>query len=522
MATLFFNSLLLSSLLLLHQFFFSSSVSAYSFNDVKLWCSQTPNPQPCDHFLNQHTNLQHKPINNKDDFFKLSLQLAHDRALAGHENAVSLGPRCRNQREKAAWADCLELYEHTIHKLNKTLDPNTKCTQADTQTWLSSALTNLEACKDGFYELGVQDNVLPLMSNNVTKLLSNTLALNKVPYDDKPSYKDGFPTWVKPGDRKLLQSSSPSSQANVIVAKDGSGHFTTVSAAIGAAPKSNSGRYVIYVKAGIYNEQVEIKLKNIMLVGDGIGKTIITGSNSVGGGTTTFRSATVAVVGDAFIAQDITFRNTAGASNHQAVALRSGSDLSVFYKCSFEGFQDTLYVFSQRQFYRECDIYGTVDFIFGNAAVVFQNCNLFARNPPNKINTITAQGRTDPNQNTGISIHNCKVTAASDLRPVQSSVKTYLGRPWQQYSRTVFMKTFLDSLIDPSGWLEWSGNFALSTLYYGEYMNTGSGSSTSNRVIWPGYHVISSASEASKFTVSNFIGGNSWLPATNVPFTSSL
>ncbi|KAJ6338026.1 hypothetical protein OIU76_007658 [Salix suchowensis] len=123
-----------------------------------------------------------------------------------------------------------------------------------------------------------------------------------------------------------------------------------------------------------------------------------------------------AVVGDNFIARDMTFRNTAGANNHQAVALRSGSDFSVFYKCSFEGYQDTLYVHSQRQFYRECDIYGTVDFIFGNAAVVFQNCNIYARNPPNKTNTITAQGRTDPNQNTGISIHNCRVTAASDLK----------------------------------------------------------------------------------------------------------
>ena len=78
-----------------------------------------------------------------------------------------------------------------------------------------------------------------------------------------------------------------------------------------------------------------------------------------------------AVVGDGFIARDITFRNsTAGAANHQAVALRSGSDLSVFYRCSFEGYQDTLYMHSERQFYIECDVYGTVDFIFGNAAVV--------------------------------------------------------------------------------------------------------------------------------------------------------
>ena len=154
--------------------------------------------------------------------------------------------------------------------------------------------------------------------------------------------------------------------------------------------------------------------------------------------------------------------------------------------------------------------------------MVLQNCNIYPRYPPNKTNTITAQGRTDPNQNTGISIHNCRITAASDLKSSQGSVKTYLGRPWQKYSRTVYMKTSMDSLIDPAGWMPWSGNFALSTLYYGEYMNTGPGSSTANRVKWGGYHVITSASVASQFTVGSFIAGGSWLPATNVPFTSGL
>ncbi|KAF3440009.1 hypothetical protein FNV43_RR18287 [Rhamnella rubrinervis] len=500
----------------------SQTLLAYSPEQVKSWCSQTPNPEPCEYYLSHDPH--NTPIKQKSDFFKISTQLALDRAIQGQHNVDSLGPKCRNSLEKTAWADCLELYQYTVLRLNKSIDPNVKCSQYDAQTWLSTALTNLETCWVGLQELGVSEHLLPFMSSNVSKLVSNSLAINKAPNDgdqSPPSYKDGFPTWVKPGDRKLLQSSSPASQANIVVAQDGSGDYTTVKAAISAASSGKrSGRFVIYVKAGTYKENVEIKLANIMLVGDGIGKTIITGSKSVGGGSTTFNSATVAVVGDNFIGRDITFRNTAGPSNHQAVALRSGSDLSVFYKCSFEGYQDTLYVHSERQFYRECDIYGTVDFIFGNAAVVLQNCNIYARNPPNKTNTITAQGRTDPNQNTGISIHNSRVTAASDLK--SGSVKTYLGRPWKQYSRTVFMKTFLDSLINPAGWLEWSGDFALNTLYYGEYANTGPGSSTSNRVKWGGYRVITSASEASRFTVGSFIAGNSWLPATNVPFTSGL
>ncbi|KAH0979192.1 hypothetical protein GBA52_006369 [Prunus armeniaca] len=327
----------------------------------------------------------------------------------------------------------------------RTIDPATKCTDYDAQTWLSTALSNLDTCRAGFVELGVSDFVLPLMSNNVSKLISNTLSIgngSNVPAVTN-RYKEGFPTWVSPGDRKLLQSLPA---ADVVVAQDGSGNYKTIKEAL--LPRRR------------------------------------------GEGEQEMASLLVA----------ITFRNTAGPENHQAVALRSGADLSVFYRCGFEGYQDTLYVHSQRQFYKECYVYGTVDFIFGNAAVVLQNCHDLCKKAHERSkNTITAQGRTDPNQNTGISIHDSRVMAGSDLKPVLSSVKTYLA-----------------------GWLEWDGNFALKTLYYGEYKNTGPGSSTSGRVNWGGYHVITSSSEASKFTVGNFIAGSSWLPATNVPFTAGL
>lgn len=509
---------LISCLFLLHV---SPVVHGYMKSEISSWCDQTPNPKTCEYFL--ASNHDSTTLKQKPDFIKALIKVTLERAQHAQSNTRELGTKCRNKLEKAAWEDCIELYKNTIQRINKTIDSRKPCSQYEMQTWLSTALTNLETCWAGFQDLGVGGYMLPLMKNNVSSLISNTLAMNKggSPSNTEPTYQNGFPTWVKPGDRKLLQSSNPASQANVVVAQDGSGNYKTIGEAISAAGKrSGSSRYVIYVKAGTYKENIEIgtKLTNIMLLGDGIGKTIITGSKSVGGGATTFKSATVAVVGDGFIGRGITVQNTAGPQNHQAVALRSGSDLSVFYQCSFEGYQDTLYVHSDRQFYRECNIYGTVDFIFGNAAVVFQNCNIYARNPPNKTNTITAQGRTDPNQNTGISIHNCRVLASSGLQ----GAKTYLGRPWKQYSRTVFLKTFIDSLVDPAGWLPWSGTFALDTLYYGEYMNTGPGSSTANRVNWKGYHVITSATEAAKFTVGSFIAGGSWLPATNVPFTSGL
>ncbi|GAB4825944.1 hypothetical protein Ancab_008812 [Ancistrocladus abbreviatus] len=366
------------------------------------------------------------------------------------------------------------------------------------------------------------------MSNNVSKLISNSLALKKDASTEqqRATYEAGFPRWVSRHDRRLLAASSTSTTANLVVAQDGSGNYKTIQEALAAAAKrSGSGRFVIHVKSGVYNEYLVIgaNLKNIMLVGDGMSSTTVTGSRSVGGGYTTFNSATVAITADGFIAKGITFRNTAGASNHQAVALRSGSDLSVFYQCGFEGYQDTLYAYSQRQFYTECNIYGTVDFIFGNAAVVFQNCNMYVRKPSaSQKNTVTAQGRSDPNQNTGTVIQSCQILASSDLKPIVSSFNSYLGRPWGKYSRTVVMETYLDSLINSAGWLAWDGDFALSTLFYGEYKNSGPGSSTSGRVKWGGYKVITSVTEATEYSVASFITGQSWLLATSIPFTASV
>lgn len=230
-----------------------------------------------------------------------------------------------------------------------------------------------------------------------------------------------------------------------------------------------------------------------------------------------------AAVGQGFLARGITFQNTAGPSKHQAVALRVGSDLSAFYECDMLAYQDTLYVHSNRQFFINCFIAGTVDFIFGNGAVNFQDCDIHARRPNSgQKNMVTAQGRTDPNQNTGIVIQKCRIGATSDLQPVQSSFPTYLGRPWKEYSRTVIMQSTISDVINPAGWYEWNGNFALNTLYYAEYQNSGPGAGTSRRVTWKGYKVITSAAEAQSFTPGNFIAGGSWLRGTTFPFSLGL
>ncbi|KAJ8444016.1 hypothetical protein Cgig2_020862 [Carnegiea gigantea] len=463
------------------------------------------------------------------------------------------GLKCGSDRkpltllQRRALDDCIELLDGTMDELKAVYndvnrDPTRK--YADLQSLLSAAMTNAYTCLDGF-AVGSNRTIRKYFQPDLVKVarhVSNSLVmLKKVcnksggaaeygeKHDDLEEVnrvdRSGFPAWMKRRDRHLLQAAVNGTKVDVVVAQDGSGNFSTIMEAVAAARNKSATRFVIYIKAGAYYENVEVDKKkmNIMFLGDGIGKTWIKGNRSVVDGWTTFRSAVLAVTGKGFIAKGITVENYAGPAKHQAVALRSGSDLSAFFQCSFVGYQDTLYVHSLRQFYRECDIYGTVDFVFGNAAVVFQNCSLYARLPlENQKNIYTAQGREDPNQNTGISILNCKVAAAADLAANKSATRTYLGRPWKEFSRTVIMLSYIEDVVDHAGWLEWNGTFALNTLYYGEYKNSGPGANTTARVTWPGYRVITNSTAASMFTVANFIEGGVWLPSYEIPFYPNL
>ncbi|XP_055803918.1 pectinesterase-like [Solanum dulcamara] len=465
------------------------------------------------------------------DLLKMVL---HKSSLKIHETidlVSNVNGRLNDGKEQAALADCLELMDLSRDRLmDSMMGLRNLSAQAhfDVHSWLSSILTNHVTCIDGLN--GQTRSIMEPMLNDMIARARTSLALMVAivpPKTDNnvPEVTDGLPSWVSANDRRLLQLSANAIAANVVVAKDGSGKYKTVNEAVASAPDNSKTRYVIYVKKGTYKENVEIgkKKKNIMLVGDGMDATIITGNLNVVDGSTTFKSATVAAVGDGFIAQDLQFQNTAGPQKHQAVALRVGADQSVISRCKMDAFQDTLYTHSLRQFYRDCYITGTVDFIFGNAAVVFQNSKLAARKPMSgQKNMVTAQGREDPNQNTGTSIQNCDIIPSSDLAPVKGSVKTYLGRPWKTYSRTVYMQSNIGDHIDPAGWSEWNGDFALKTLYYGEYMNKGPGAGISKRVNWPGYHKALTKSEATKFTVGQMIQGGAWLKSTGVAYTEGL
>ncbi|KAK4784777.1 hypothetical protein SAY86_019145 [Trapa natans] len=348
----------------------------------------------------------------------------------------------------------------------------------------------------------------------VTKILSLLANLN-IPIHRKllgSGESSDFPSWLRPADRRLLQDNSI--VPNVTVAADGTGDVLTIKEAMDKVPKKATSRFIIHVKAGTYTENIVLDkdVWNVMIYGEGKDMTIISGSLNFVDGTTTFNTATFAVVGKGFIAKNIKFKNTAGAEKHQAVAFRSGSDMSVMYQCSFDAFQDTLYTHSNRQFYLECDITGTIDFIFGNSAAVFQRCQIMPRQPmPNQFNTITAQGKKDPNQNTGLSIQKCSFSALDG----NLIAPTYLGRPWKDFSTTIIMQSNIGGFLNPKGWIQWvSGVDPPRTINYGEYQNTGPGASTTQRVTWSGYKPTLTASEAGKFTVESFIGSD-WLTQAN-------
>ncbi|KAI7981706.1 hypothetical protein LOK49_Contig17G00006 [Camellia lanceoleosa] len=251
-----------------------------------------------------------------------------------------------------AIADCLDLLDLSADELTRTLSasqsPNgtygkhngTGNLSADLRTWLSGALGNQDTCIEGFDGTNsIVKNLVAGSLNQLTSLIQDILLQVRPLPDSKANNHNGgggggggrklkndddpFPYWIKSKDRKLLQSNTNGNGvvvADVVVAADGSGNFSKVMDAISAAPEYSSRRYVVYVKKGVYNEYVEISKKkwNLMMIGDGIDVTVISGNRSFIDGWTTYRSATFVVKGQGFIARDMTFENTAGPQKHQS------------------------------------------------------------------------------------------------------------------------------------------------------------------------------------------------------------
>ena len=285
---------------------------------------------------------------------------------------------------------------------------------------------------------------------------------------------------------------------NITVAKDGSGNFTTIQAAVDAARSFPDKRVTIHVKNGIYREKVVVPSVNtcLSIIGEDAAKTIITWDDYFGkinrGRNSTFYTYTMLVIADDFYAENLTIENTAGPVG-QALALFVKGDRSVFRNCRLLGNQDTLYTdgLNSRQYFDGCYIEGTTDFIFGPATALFNNCTIHSKRDSYITAASTPEGKPF-----GYVFMNCKISAAPEAK------KVYLGRPWRDYAKTVFIGCELGEHIVPAGWSNWSGTGRDKTAYYAEYGNRGAGADISQRVPWS--HQLTKK-EAKKYTVKNIL-----------------
>jgi pectinesterase len=295
------------------------------------------------------------------------------------------------------------------------------------------------------------------------------------------------------------------------VAKDGSGNFKTIQEAIYATRDLSQQQVTILIKNGVYNEKIIIPSwkTNISLVGENKDSTIITYNDYAGKRLTvrdeflktdslrTYTSYTVLVEGNDCRIENITIKNTAGRVG-QAVALNVEGDRFVAVNCILLANQDTLYTATEnsRQYYKECFIEGTTDFIFGEATVVFQNCII-----KSLTNSFITAASTRPTQKFGFVFFDCKLIADTAAK------KVYLGRPWRPYSKTVFIRTEMGSHILKEGWENWRNPENEKTVLYAEYKSYGAGANTGERVKWS--KQLTHA-EAKTYTLKNVFGN--WDP----------
>jgi len=303
----------------------------------------------------------------------------------------------------------------------------------------------------------------------------------------------------------MLMSAAFAKPYDYVVASDGSGDYKTVQEAVNAVADSSDNISAIYIKNGIYKEKIVIPAskKNLKFIGEDKNKTILTyddyasklGANGKNIGTS--GSSSIYIYSDGFSAENITFENSAGPVG-QAVAVWVAGDKAHFNNCRFLGFQDTLYTYGagSRQFYEDCYIEGTTDFIFGSATALFKNCEIFCK----KGGQFITAASTPQTSTYGYVFLDCKISG-------EDGISYYLGRPWRPYAKVVYINCEMPAFIKPEGWDFWRNEANKSTAFYAEYQNYGPGYQPQNRVSWS--YQLSSA-EASKYTLSNIL--RAWHP----------
>lgn len=268
---------------------------------------------------------------------------------------------------------------------------------------------------------------------------------------------------------------------DLVVAKDGSGDFFTVQDAINAVPDYRKNtRTTILVKEGAYKEKVIIPAsKNaVSLIGEGDVKITFDDYASkpdiFGEEKGTSGSSSCYIYAPDFYAENITFENSSGPVG-QAVACFVSADRAYFKKCRFLGFQDTLYTYGKgcRQYYDECYIEGTVDFIFGWSVAVFNRCHIHSVG-----NGYLTAPSTDKGQKYGYAFYDCDITANDGVE------KVYLSRPWRPYAKAVFIRCNMGRHILPEGWNNWRKVENEKTVFYAEYQSKGEGAAPKKRAAY--------------------------------------
>jgi PelA/Pel-15E family pectate lyase len=298
----------------------------------------------------------------------------------------------------------------------------------------------------------------------------------------------------------LVVSAVSAARADIVVAADGTGDGRTVSEAIDKVPEDNKTRVVIRIKPGTYVEQIRIPANKpfISFVGASAETTKLTFNLSNKAAGSTSASFSVYIGGHDFHAENITFENSFGTGS-QAVAVLVEADRAVFKNCRFLGWQDTLYAKNGRQYYANCYIEGHVDFIFGQAAAVFENCRIHSKGD----GYITAPMRFAADEPSGFVFVNSRLTSENTSKGV------YLGRPWRDYGRTVFVNTKMEAAIRSEGWHHWEPHRE-KTAYFAEFNSSGSGAHNIARVTWAKQLT---ADEARAFSAQVFLRGpDNWDP----------
>lgn len=260
-----------------------------------------------------------------------------------------------------------------------------------------------------------------------------------------------------------------------VVAKDGSGDFFTVQEAINDVPDfRKESRTTIYIRKGVYKEKLIIPASKINVSLIGAEGAVISGDdyaskpNRFGENMSTSGSASCYIYAPDLICENLTFENTAGRVG-QAVACFVAGDRVIFRNCRFLGNQDTLYNFGKhcRQYFEDCYIEGTVDFIFGSSTAVFNRCTIHSLSK----GYLTAPS-TPQDEAYGYVFIDCRLTAADGVE------KVYLARPWRPYAKSVFIHCEMGGHILPVGWHNWNKKDAEKTIFFAEYENTGAGAAT--------------------------------------------